>query len=334
MRAGPRDAAPTRLGDTWGPGGAGPPGGARRHLPGASATASSPVWWRRWSPATRTRIDRADWDIFRATGVAHLMSISGLHVTMFAWAAARWWRCGGAAAPVPGVAGAARRAAGWAAAGGGLRLFSGWGGRRSARCGCWPRCGLLRLAGRRWPWPSVWLLACAVVVSIDPWALRRPASGSALSRWGLLFARFRAPQRPCGLEPGLALMLREQWVVTLALTPLSLLLFGRVWSGWWQSAGHPWVTLLWSRRWRWAACCWPRCAKDAARWRCRAGRGAATMAALPLATCPWRHRRCWAGAGRGAGRLVLAMRWPGRCACWACPAVARCCCGRRRGRAW
>ena len=29
-------------------------------------------------------IYRADWDVFRATGVSHLMSISGLHVTMFA----------------------------------------------------------------------------------------------------------------------------------------------------------------------------------------------------------------------------------------------------------
>jgi competence protein ComEC len=32
-------------------------------------------------------IERADWDVFRATGVAHLMSISGLHITMFAWVA-------------------------------------------------------------------------------------------------------------------------------------------------------------------------------------------------------------------------------------------------------
>jgi competence protein ComEC len=40
-------------------------------------------------------IDRDDWDLFRHTGVAHLMSISGLHVTMFAWlAAALIGRCG------------------------------------------------------------------------------------------------------------------------------------------------------------------------------------------------------------------------------------------------
>jgi competence protein ComEC len=33
-------------------------------------------------------LDRSDWDVFRATGVAHLVSISGLHITMFAWGAA------------------------------------------------------------------------------------------------------------------------------------------------------------------------------------------------------------------------------------------------------
>ena len=33
-------------------------------------------------------IDHSDWNLFRTTGVAHLMSISGLHITMFAWLAA------------------------------------------------------------------------------------------------------------------------------------------------------------------------------------------------------------------------------------------------------
>jgi predicted membrane metal-binding protein len=32
-------------------------------------------------------IDRSDWNVFRATGVAHLVSISGLHITLFAWLA-------------------------------------------------------------------------------------------------------------------------------------------------------------------------------------------------------------------------------------------------------
>ena len=34
-------------------------------------------------------ISQRDWDIFRITGIAHLMSISGLHITLWAWAA-RW----------------------------------------------------------------------------------------------------------------------------------------------------------------------------------------------------------------------------------------------------
>ena len=32
-------------------------------------------------------INRDDWAVFRRTGVAHLVSISGLHITMFAWLA-------------------------------------------------------------------------------------------------------------------------------------------------------------------------------------------------------------------------------------------------------
>lgn len=33
-------------------------------------------------------LDRSQWDVFRATGVSHLMSISGLHITLLAWLAA------------------------------------------------------------------------------------------------------------------------------------------------------------------------------------------------------------------------------------------------------
>lgn len=44
-------------------------------------------------------IERADWDVFRATGIAHLMSISGLHITLLPGLLRPWWaRCGGAAA--------------------------------------------------------------------------------------------------------------------------------------------------------------------------------------------------------------------------------------------
>src|ERR1700712_4230737 len=32
-------------------------------------------------------IEHDDWNLYRNTGIAHLVSISGLHITMFAWLA-------------------------------------------------------------------------------------------------------------------------------------------------------------------------------------------------------------------------------------------------------
>jgi competence protein ComEC len=60
----------------------------------------------------QSAIERDDWDLFRNTGVAHLMSISGLHVTMFAWlcgllVAAGWRRSAGATLRRAGTGGGA-----------------------------------------------------------------------------------------------------------------------------------------------------------------------------------------------------------------------------------
>ena len=74
-------------------------------------------------------IERADWSTFQATGVAHLMSISGLHVTMWAWMAAglcqalwrrrvRWHRW--MSAPQAGRLGGLLAATAYA-------LLAGWG---------------------------------------------------------------------------------------------------------------------------------------------------------------------------------------------------------------
>ena len=46
-----------------------------------------PACWRRWRWATRRRSSATTGTCSAHTGVAHLMSISGLHVTMFAWLA-------------------------------------------------------------------------------------------------------------------------------------------------------------------------------------------------------------------------------------------------------
>jgi competence protein ComEC len=74
-------------------------------------------------------IERADWELFRTTGIAHLVSISGLHVTMFAWLAgaviAALWRRSARAvhrvpAPLAGRWGGLAAAAAYA-------LLAGWG---------------------------------------------------------------------------------------------------------------------------------------------------------------------------------------------------------------
>lgn len=180
-------------------------------------------------------ITQGDWDVFRATGVAHLMSISGLHVTMFAWLAAiavGWlWRRSSSfclrwpaqhAALVGGVALAAVYA-----------LFSGGGLPSQRTVLMLAIVAALRLSGRRWPWPQAWLLACAGAVALDPWALQQAGFWLSFVAVGVLFASGATPgptpteTRWRWLAP-LRVLLREQMVVTFALAPLSLLLFGQV----------------------------------------------------------------------------------------------------------
>jgi len=195
-------------------------------------------------------IDRADWDVFRATGVAHLMSISGLHVTMFAWVAAalvgRLWRCSASLClrlPAPHAA----RIGGLALAGA-YAVFSGWGVPAQRTVWMLAVVVVLQLSARRWPWPTVWLLVCAVVVLVDPWALTQAGFWLSFLAVGVLFASGTAEPMPGATRMGrqLRALLREQAVVSVALAPLTLLLFGQF-----SLVGLvanllaiPWVTLL------------------------------------------------------------------------------------------
>ncbi len=195
-------------------------------------------------------IDRADWDIFRATGVAHLMSISGLHITMFAWLAVLlvgWlWRrsaslCRLFPAPSAGLVGGALLAAAYA-------VFSGFGLPAQRTVIMLATLGILNLLGKRWPWPHTWMLACAAVVLFDPWALLQAGFWLSFVAVGILFAADSGSPRPQNptLMQRLISLLQEQWTLTLALTPLALLLFGQV-----SVIGLvanvlaiPWVTLM------------------------------------------------------------------------------------------
>ncbi|RYY91876.1 MAG: ComEC family competence protein, partial [Comamonadaceae bacterium] len=255
VRAGARDPPPRRLDTTW----RHPVEQARHHTRDA-------IFARVDDPrlagvlaalvvGDQGAIERADWDVFRATGVAHLMSISGLHVTMFAWIAAlviglAWRRstalCLAWPAQHAALAGGVLLAEAYA-------LFSGWGVPSQRTVWMLAVVALLRLGAREWPWPWVWLLACAAVVTIDPWALTQAGFWLSFVAVGVLFAsgpRDMAGEPVRGTWPRLVAagraLLREQGVVTLALTPLSLLLFGQV-----SVVGVlanlvaiPWVTLV------------------------------------------------------------------------------------------
>ena len=147
-------------------------------------------------------IERSDWDVFRATGVAHLMSISGLHVTMFAWLASAgvaWvWR----RSALWGFQGALH----WPAAhvgactgllGAGLyALFSGWGVPAQRTWLMLMVVVLLRLSVRQWHGALVWLTAGAVVLSCDPWAGLQPGFWLSFVAVGVLMAQPQAGSEP------------------------------------------------------------------------------------------------------------------------------------------
>ena len=276
VRAGPHDAPPVRLSSSW----QYPVEQARqavreaiyqrvdnRQLAGVLAALVV---------GDQNAIERADWDVFRATGVAHLMSISGLHITMFAWLASlllgSLWRRSVRLTPRLCLA----LPASHAGALGGLMLatlyalFSGWGVPAQRTIWMLATVVLLRQSGRQWPWLQTWLLAMAVVVALDPWALMQAGFWLSFVAVGVLFAtdsgaHEAGKSRTTGvfsslnpLRPGfwpewlsnalasLRRAAREQWVVTLALTPLSLLLFNQVsLVGLLANAvAIPWVTLL------------------------------------------------------------------------------------------
>lgn len=260
-------------------------------------------------------IEQSDWDVFRATGVAHLMSISGLHITLFAWIAAavigRAWRrshrlCLALPAPQAALLGGVLLAGAYA-------LFSGWGVPAQRTLCMLATVALLRLSGRRWPWPQVWLLACAVVLLADPWALLQPGFWLSFVAVAVLFATdTRAVSAyPQGVRGHFYSLLREQWVVTLALAPLTLLLFGQV-----SLVGLlanllaiPWTTLvvtplallgvLWAPLWQAAAWC--------VQWL--------TLPLQWLAAWPWAQLSLpmaplWAGVAAVIGGTLLTLRLP------------------------
>lgn len=190
------------------------------------------------SVGDQSAIAREDWELFRITGLSHLMAISGVHITMLAWLAAAaiggvWRRSPAAMHRLP-----APQAARW----GGLlvalayAVFAGWAVPAQRTVWMLATVVLLRSVGVRWPWPLVLALAALVVTVVDPWALLQPgfwlsfaavalltvsepvhdAERAVRGQGGSIWQRLAAAA--CG-------GLRTQWVATLGLAPLTLVFF-------------------------------------------------------------------------------------------------------------
>lgn len=199
-------------------------------------------------------IQRDDWTLFRHTGVAHLVSISGLHISLFAWASAAVFGALWRAAVTFGVPRVGRvRQMVWAGVGAMVLAsvyasFAGWGlpaQRTMVMLGCFIG---LKLLGVRWPWWWVWLLAMALVLLIEPWGLVRPGFWLSFIAVATLFTGGRlteVPRTPRWWRWAWD-TLRVQCRLTLVLAPLTWLFFSQVaWVGLVANlVAIPWVTFV------------------------------------------------------------------------------------------
>jgi competence protein ComEC len=318
VRAGPSDPAPQKLSDGW----AHPIERARQAVREAIYARISDRQIAGILAALvvgdQNAIERGDWDMFRSTGVAHLVSISGLHITMFAWAASlllAWlWRRSVRLTPrlclwLPAVS---------AGAWGGLllaifyALFSGWGVPAQRTVCMLATVLLLRQAGGLWPWFQVWLMAMFAVVAVDPWALLQAGFWLSFVAVGILFAS-GTPRRAAEATlswhrrvlAGLLHAAREQWLVsqfslvgllanalaipwvTLLVTPLALL--GVAWAPVWDLAGACVQLLMLVLRW---FADWPFAAITVASAPPLFVLGGIAGGALLLLRLPWYWRLC------------------------------------------
>lgn len=191
-------------------------------------------------------IDQSDWKVFNRTGIGHLISISGLHITMIAgmFAAlvnALWRRSFFTRAQLPLVL-PAQKAAALAGAFAALVYvaLAGFGVPAQRTLYMLSVVAVALWMGRITSVSHVLCAALGVVVTLDPWAVLWPgfwlsfgavgtilyaSAGRAVSRHGP-----QATHETYGSR--LIASLKEasytQYVVTIGLVPLTMLLFGQI----------------------------------------------------------------------------------------------------------
>ncbi|NEX61783.1 DNA internalization-related competence protein ComEC/Rec2 [Noviherbaspirillum galbum] len=186
-------------------------------------------------------ISQPDWKIFNRTGIGHLVSISGLHITMVAGmmaalVSALWRRSffTGLALPVRLPAQQAAALAGMLTA---LVyvLLAGFGVPAQRTLYMLGVVGLALWTGRLTQVIDVLCLALAVVLLLDPWAVLWPGFWLSFGAVAIILyasagriAPGPAQSRLGGIARQLRAAAHVQAVVTLGMVPLTLLLFGQV----------------------------------------------------------------------------------------------------------
>lgn len=184
-------------------------------------------------------IGQSDWNVFNRTGVSHLISISGLHITMIAGMFASlifalWRRSFFTSAGLPLLLPAQKAAA----LAGGLAalvyvLLAGAGVPAQRTLYMLTVVALALWSGRITNVSYVLCLALGVVVLFDPWAVLSPGFYLSFGAVGLILyvsvgraqalssatqSRWRVALRNAGMT---------QYAITVGLVPLTVLLFGQ-----------------------------------------------------------------------------------------------------------
>src|SRR3954468_8424111 len=169
-------------------------------------------------------ISSEEWRLFNRTGVTHLMSISGLHVTLISGLAA--WLVGFAWRRVPHLAlrVPARKSAALAAIFGalGYTLLAGFAVPAQRTFYMVTIVALALWSGRMTSPVRTLALALAAVVAADPWAPLSPGLWLSFGAVALIFYVAAKDKNT------LVQWARIQWAITIGLAPAALLLFGQI----------------------------------------------------------------------------------------------------------
>jgi competence protein ComEC len=181
-------------------------------------------------------IDQTEWTVFNRTGISHLVSISGLHITMiaglFALAAASLWRRSFFTRAQLPLLVPAQKVGALAGAAAGLLyvLLAGFGIPAQRTLYMISVVAAALWLGRITSVSHVLCAALGLVVLLDPWAMLSPGFWLSFGAVAVILyanvGRIGAHER--GTRAALRLAARTQYAVTFGLVPLTMLLFAQV----------------------------------------------------------------------------------------------------------